>query len=513
VELDLPEFDDGLELEIESEETESDEAGSGEELDIDLDFESEETSGDEEAEEALDLSELEEGLKLEAESDEAEDDEEFDLDLDLDIDSTPVSEDEAEEELDLSDIEDSLELDELSEEPDLDLDLDIDAAPVSGEDTEAELDLSDIEDSLELDEPSESSDNEDDLETLDLDLDIESAVTEEPEDQAEELDFSDMEEMISLDADDESEEKTDIEPDDDAELLDLGIEEPTDDGEESALEAEAAFEEETLDLSDIENMIKDEETAETPADETPDKEKPEPDKAEAKIDDPVDDLLISDDEEELESLDDLEGPDPVARKKKKGGKKKAISTPVMMLLVLMLIGGGGYGAFVGLTAMGIQIPYMDTVKNLGSQIPFLSDFIKPPVEDVGNLKISTMDISGKFVNNAGAGKLFVITGSAKNGYPEPRALIKVNGKLYSKGKRLVKTEKVYCGNSLTEKQLSELELETIRKRLNNRAGDKKSNLNVAPGRVIPFMIVFSGLPENLEEYTIEVAESFPAAKK
>jgi len=39
------------------------------------------------------------------------------------------------------------------------------------------------------------------------------------------------------------------------------------------------------------------------------------------------------------------------------------------------------------------------------------------------------------------------------------------------------------------------------------------NMNVAPGRVVPFMLVFSNLPENLEEYTIEVDESFPAAGK
>ena len=231
------------------------------------------------------------------------------------------------------------------------------------------------------------------------------------------------------------------------------------------------------------------------------------------MDDRVDDILISDDEEELDTLDDLEGPEPAGDKKKKDGKKKRIGTPILMLLILLLIGGGGYGAFVGLTAMGIQIPYMDTIKNIGSRIPFLSDFMKPTVQDAGNLKISTIDIAGKFVNNTGAGKLFVITGSAKNGYPEPRALIKISGKLYSKGKSLVKTEKVYCGNNLTDKQLSEMELETIRKRLKNRAGAKKSNLNVAPGRVIPFMIVFSDLPENLEEYTIEVMESFPAAKK
>ena len=53
-------------------------------------------------------------------------------------------------------------------------------------------------------------------------------------------------------------------------------------------------------------------------------------------------------------------------------------------------------------------------------------------------------------------------------------------------------------------------LEAIKKQLGVRAGKNKSNLKIPPGRVVPFMIVFSDLPDNLDEYTIEVVESFPA---
>ena len=127
--------------------------------------------------------------------------------------------------------------------------------------------------------------------------------------------------------------------------------------------------------------------------------------------------------------------------------------------------------------------------------------------------ISAIDIAGKFITNASVGKLFVITGNAKNGYSEPRGLIKISGKLYSKGKKLEKTETVFCGNTLTDPELTTLDIAAIKTRLSNRAGDNKANLNVAPGRVVPFMLVFSGLPDNLEEYTIEVIESFPSAKK
>ena len=38
-------------------------------------------------------------------------------------------------------------------------------------------------------------------------------------------------------------------------------------------------------------------------------------------------------------------------------------------------------------------------------------------------------------------------------------------------------------------------------------GDNRSNVKIEPGNSIPFMVVFSGLPDDLEEFTIEVIES------
>ena len=132
--------------------------------------------------------------------------------------------------------------------------------------------------------------------------------------------------------------------------------------------------------------------------------------------------------------------------------------------------------------------------------------------DAGNLRISILGISGKWVNSPKAGKLFVMRGKARNGYDHARGMIKVNGKLFSKGKKLEKSETIFCGNNLTEEELNTLDVETIKKRLQVRAGKKKSNMKIVSGRVIPFMIVFSDLPENLDDYTIEVVESFAASE-
>ena len=114
-----------------------------------------------------------------------------------------------------------------------------------------------------------------------------------------------------------------------------------------------------------------------------------------------------------------------------------------------------------------------------------------------------MDIAGKFVNNSEVGKLFVITGNAMKEYDHPHGLIRVTGKLYSKGKKLENTEMVFGGNMLSDTELARLDLGSIKKRLANRATTNKTDLNPTSGREVPFMIVFSDLPDNVKEYEIE----------
>ena len=177
--------------------------------------------------------------------------------------------------------------------------------------------------------------------------------------------------------------------------------------------------------------------------------------------------------------------------------KKRISKPLIVLLILVLLGGGAYGIYVLLDFMNIEIP-------------FVSNYFKPQISDpAGNLKIDTLDVESKFVKNAKAGKLFAITGKIKNGYSDARSYISVTGKLYTKGKTLAQEKTVFCGNVLSDIELSNLELSAINKRLSNRVGDNNSNVGVKSGQELPFMIVFSNLPVNLEEFAIEAKGSIP----
>ena len=193
-----------------------------------------------------------------------------------------------------------------------------------------------------------------------------------------------------------------------------------------------------------------------------------------------------------------------------GTRKKGSGAPALILLLLILL-------IVGVLALqkflGVHIPY---VTDLTRSIPFVGEFVQPQgqVSDpAGNLHLSTLNINSRFIENESAGRLFIITGEVKNGYTVARRHIAVNGKIYSQGKQLVKSENVFSGNILTDLDLKNLSFEEIQGRLNTKGGTGMANLDVKPGASIPFMLVFSDLPENLEEFTIEVTGSAAAAAR
>ena len=164
-------------------------------------------------------------------------------------------------------------------------------------------------------------------------------------------------------------------------------------------------------------------------------------------------------------------------------------------------------------SLGIHVPYLSDV-----DIPYLSDLEVPflgkifqsePEDTAGNLKMAPVSesVNAEFVDNAGAGRLCVIKGQVRNAYDHPRSSIRVTAKLYDKNKTVVKTATVYAGNVLSRQELAGQDLAAISARLKNKTGVNNLNAGVKPGAAIPFMVVFDGLPDNLDEYSVEVAGS------
>jgi predicted Zn finger-like uncharacterized protein len=147
---------------------------------------------------------------------------------------------------------------------------------------------------------------------------------------------------------------------------------------------------------------------------------------------------------------------------------------------------------------------------LNFRIPFISDlFNDQDMDPAGNIRIIPLEpsVAGRFIQNQKAGELFVITGQVRNDYDHPRGNIRVTATLITKRNIQVQTATVYCGSIFSDRELSALDIATINRRLRGSSGSSKSNLTAGTGVLIPFMIVFHELPDNLDEYSVQVLES------
>jgi hypothetical protein len=144
-------------------------------------------------------------------------------------------------------------------------------------------------------------------------------------------------------------------------------------------------------------------------------------------------------------------PPPQPKKPKRGvGKPVLVFGIFLILIAAVLIIPHNLGLRIPVLS-DIKVPYISDVK-----IPYVYDKFNPEAKDVaGNLKITPLgkSISYQFVDNPSTGTLFVIKGELKNEYDHPRSYIRVTGKLFLKGNKMVRKATVFGGNLLSEPYL------------------------------------------------------------
>ncbi len=540
----------GLSLDLDLEHNNKDaDSETAEDIELELDMEMENPLTDEE--EALDALEDDPQHETDIKPSLAEEIEPQDTEPGLDSFQTDL--DAAEE--DSEDIELALESLETAEEKDSENSIQEDTTICD------EINLADIENMLELDDETQIDDKEvEGIEDIELELDTELSAEEKKVDSLEtgmdedEIDDRSLEELeqllgladgadaadgfehdeveINLGADPGVEEIENIDPVDD-ETLSLDLEEIEvlldDGGLDTGEDAEKNFEE-TLELDtpevetapdeiplDNENKIADSIQLDFDLDES-DKadlyKKNSSDEKEKPVAAEPEDTSDQSESQRLEDEDETASCASDVAAKKRSGK------PVLALLILILLGGGVYGAYTLLKGKDIKIPVInnffksgiDSARTKIADLPYINEIFESEKKDpAGALKITPLEstITGEYFTSSKAGNLFVVKGTVKNEYDHPRSFIKVKVNLFSKGGVLSKTKTVYCGNILSNLDIENLDFKTITKRLMNRNGDRKSNINVKPEAEISFMAIFSNLPDDINMFNVEIDGSAP----
>ena len=167
------------------------------------------------------------------------------------------------------------------------------------------------------------------------------------------------------------------------------------------------------------------------------------------------------------------------------------SGALLVLLFLALAGGGAYLAFTktGQETLRTVVPGMESLwlGGKGAASPY----------HVGNL-IGYYETSDK------AGKMFIIKGLATNQGRTKKSGIRIRAELLDGNKKRIAEKTVYAGNVITG--LRTATREKIETAMENRFGDKLINVDVAPGKAVPFMVAFFDPPDGIEEYSLEALD-------
>jgi predicted Zn finger-like uncharacterized protein len=207
-----------------------------------------------------------------------------------------------------------------------------------------------------------------------------------------------------------------------------------------------------------------------------------------------------DDTQEEEKIQ-VEKPEPLldiplrSRRKK---KKSLIGAPVLVLLLIFLL---VMGAYIVSLVTGYKIPYLSEIN-----IPYVEQYLKKQTPETIEAKPipNQKSVNGRFITNTTVGTLFVITGRVENPATVDLSHIQVRGALITPRKVEAKINHTFCGNIITEDMLKTGNISDINTQLAVKVGHHNSNVNVKPGTSVPFMVVFSDLPEKLQNFTVKV---------
>ena len=455
-----------------------------------------------------------------------------DNDFDLDLSMENTAEDSTSMDLDFS-------MDDLpgSDETELsDLDFSIDETNAQN-DGELELDF-DFSDDGSLDSPNFSSNPEEELafdDDLDLDFSMDDDNTDDPsldldfsmDDDSEnsnsplDLDFS-LEETSPKEKIQNADDTLEFELEEDGEELDFDfsdMEDPTNgsflpstEDDEDTLEMESST---AMDLDfSTDAAVQENEISPNDEDFGEELEAPDYDEFDALTD-------IEQDNEELEALaatasakqataereTTLSGERPHlyydTEDKASDKRSFGLGKLLLMSIFLFIVAIAGYA---GAIMTGVEIPYVSDI-----EIPFIDQYIPKPTPPPVKLTPIKKSIVSKFLDNKSAGPLFVVRGDVLNLSQVSCRNVKLQGTLIGKDKKNLNTQLVLCGKTIPDDQLESLDMKTVMNRLTTARNSPA--FEVAPGKKIPFLLVFSNLPDNLVSYNMKVTAFERVPKK
>jgi predicted Zn finger-like uncharacterized protein len=141
-----------------------------------------------------------------------------------------------------------------------------------------------------------------------------------------------------------------------------------------------------------------------------------------------------------------------------------------------------------------------------SALPIVGQGLEPPISAARRVALS--QVQAQYASLKGNQTALVISGTAENLTASPLGAVQVEAALTAAGTQPLRSQAVYCGNSLSEKMLGEMtshEIEFFEKL------DAPKSFSLAPQASVPFVIVFIEPPAGAVHFELRVVRADPAA--
>ena len=176
-------------------------------------------------------------------------------------------------------------------------------------------------------------------------------------------------------------------------------------------------------------------------------------------------------------------------------RPRSSTGPAVAAVLAVLLAAGGY---LGLTTSGR--------KTLEGAVPGVAALWGGKQGAPAAPKYDLRNVIGYYESGAASPRILVIKGQVANLSTVEKSGIRVHAVLLDNTDAVLGQQAVYAGNVLSGEAIRKGDQDTLSKALGNRFGEGLANMHVAPGKAIPFMVVFFDAPANMDSYKLEAKD-------
>jgi hypothetical protein len=180
-----------------------------------------------------------------------------------------------------------------------------------------------------------------------------------------------------------------------------------------------------------------------------------------------------------------------------GSRRTRSSAGIAVAVVAVLLLAAG--AYLGLTPSGRKM--------LERAVPGAAALWGEKPAESGAPKYDLRNVIGYYESGSASPRILVIKGQVANLSKVEKSGIRIQATLLDNTDAVLAQQAVYAGNMLPGDAIRKGDRGTLLKTLGNRFGEGLMNMNVAPNKIIPFMVVFFDAPTTMDSYKLEAMDS------